>query len=354
MMTITVATCECVLVFLLFLQHLPAGSGNFTNTLWAHQCDPGSEIFACTVPNFLYKPNHNHSTLVAPGTVRKVRLAYPRDKILLRDNIVAYDAVLHEILKRPRAVQIANVIIKTVDLPPDLEYADFSSNMIATVSAPEVNGSEYALRYLDLQYNRMTAIDSLRALVHLETLLLAHNRIVVVDGSVLKGFPKLVGLHLGANQLEEFPYADLPATLEWLVLCRNDFANILEFTGMYAPALKVLNLQDNFLNSLNIDSLLAAAPNLKELLLRNEFIAIDGASEIVHKLQEAGIAHDKFAHSEQESDYDEEDGDGDSYHHSNQKHQAREYIFSGLLAVINVCVMAWGGCRLYKVLHSEK
>uniref|UniRef100_A0A182JZ23 Leucine rich immune protein (Coil-less) n=1 Tax=Anopheles christyi TaxID=43041 RepID=A0A182JZ23_9DIPT len=342
-------------VLLLLLQHMSITAGNFTDTLWVHQCDPASEIFACTVPNFIYKPNHNHSTLAVTGTVQKVRLAYPRDKVLVRDNILAYDTVLHETLHRPRAVQIENDNIKTVELPHDLEYADFNNNRIVTVTAPEVNGSEYALRYLDLQFNRLTVIDSLRVLVRLETLLLGYNRILMVDGSLLQGFPKLNGLHLGSNSLEAFPFAALPGTLEWLVLRRNEFSSSVELSGIHAPALKVLNLQDNYLTKLDVGTLLAGAPNLKEVLLRNDFVQYEGAADMVHKLQEAGVAHDKFVHGESmDSDYGEDNEDGESYHRASQKYEAGEYIFATLLAVANVGVMAWGGFRLYKVRSSDK
>uniref|UniRef100_A0A182P8Y8 Leucine rich immune protein (Coil-less) n=1 Tax=Anopheles epiroticus TaxID=199890 RepID=A0A182P8Y8_9DIPT len=342
---------ECVLVFLALSP--PIIFGNYTDTPWVHQCDPGSEIFACTVPNFLYNPKRNHSSLAVPATGGKVRLAYPRDKVLLRDNILAYDAVLHAALHRPRAVQIENTLIKTVNLPVDLEYADFRDNSIEIFIAPEVNGSAYALRYLDLRLNRLTTIVELRTLVRLETLLLAYNRISAVDGTVLRCFPKLTGLHLGGNQLDSFPFADLPASLEWLVLSLNELRTLPDLAGMYTPALQSLNLEDNYITNFDLAPLLTAAPNLKELLLRSDYTTIEDAAELTHKLLEAGIVHDRFA-ANREADTEYEEDVIELYHRTKQLHEAREHIFSGLLVLVNVCVMAWGGHRLYRARCEQE
>uniref|UniRef100_A0A182SJB5 Leucine rich immune protein (Coil-less) n=1 Tax=Anopheles maculatus TaxID=74869 RepID=A0A182SJB5_9DIPT len=143
-------------------------SANYTKTAWEHPCDPGSEVFACSVPNFLYHPYENYSSLIAPDTVQKVRLGYPTDKkIVSRETITAYDEVLHMVLKRPKAIQIAYASIKQLDIPYDLEYADFRGNSIQTVHAPALKETEYALRFLDLQHNDLDRIECLQALVNL-------------------------------------------------------------------------------------------------------------------------------------------------------------------------------------------
>ncbi|XP_049288470.1 uncharacterized protein LOC125766490 [Anopheles funestus] len=338
---------ERVLVFLLLLTY---SSGNYTSTLWEHRCDPGSEIFACTVPNFLYKPNQNHSKLIAPEPVHKVRLAYPSDKVISRqDVIIAYDATLHDALHRPKAVQIANAAIKRFEVPLDLEYADFRDNYIQTVIAPQVNGSDYALRYLDLRNNEMDRIDNLNALVNLETLILSHNRFIIVDGSTLSRFTKLTGLHLGSNSLDEIPVTHLPATLEWLVLSHNMLFATMDFTGAHLPALKVLDLQHNFCNELNVSVLLVAAPKLEGIMLEGNFISGKEAKDIMQSLVDAGVSHDKFITSDEEMVAEE-----NHYYRTQQKLKMHEDIISAMLAVVNVCVIGWGVFRVYKSRSSTE
>ncbi|XP_053660770.1 uncharacterized protein LOC128709776 [Anopheles marshallii] len=332
---------DCVLTFLLLLT---GTFGNYTDTLWEHRCDPGSEIFVCTVPNFLYRPNQNHSKLIVPETVRKVRLAYPTDKILIqRDTIVAYDATLHAALHRPKAVQIAGTMLKRFEVPLDLEYADFRDNSIHTVLAPEVNGSVYALRYLDLRNNEMERIDSLATLVNLETLMLRANRISVLDGTALGCFTKLTGLDLGSNTVEEIPASHLPASLEWLILRRNMLYASVDFSGARLPALKVLDMQHNFCNELDLGVLLVAAPNLDGIMLDGNFINSEEGKVIMTRLVNAGVSHDKFVMSD--SEHDDEQND---YYRRQQKIKVQEDIIAGMIAVVNVCVIGWGFYRVYK------
>uniref|UniRef100_A0A4Y0BN48 Leucine rich immune protein (Coil-less) n=1 Tax=Anopheles funestus TaxID=62324 RepID=A0A4Y0BN48_ANOFN len=331
-----------VLVFLLLLAY---SSGNYTSTLWEHRCDPGSEIFACTVPNFLYKPNQNHSKLIAPEPVHKVRLAYPSDKVISRqDVIIAYDATLHDALHRPKAVQIANAAIKRFEVPFDLEYADFRDNSISTVIAPQVNGSEYALRYLDLQNNELDRIDNLRNLVNLETLLLSNNHISVLDGSTLNCFTKLISLHLTNNELVEIPVTNIPASLEWLILRNNMLFGPMKFIGAHLPALKVLDLYDNYCDELDVDVLLLAAPNLEAIRLERNFISAKEAKVIMECLALAGVTHDKFVKSDER----------DHYYRTQQKIKMHEDIISAMIAVVNVCVIGWGAFRVYKSRSSTE
>ncbi|XP_052890724.1 uncharacterized protein LOC128298949 [Anopheles moucheti] len=332
---------DCVLIFLLLLTR---ALGNYTSTLWEHRCDPGSEIFACTVPNFLYRPNQNHSTLTVPETVRKVRLAYPTDKILTRrDTIVTYDATLHAVLHHPKAVQIAHTMLKRIVVPLDLEYADFRDNSIQTVFAPEVNGSVYALRYLDLRNNELVQIDSLSTLVNLETLILHANRISVLDGSTLSGFTKLTGLDLGGNMLEEISASHLPASLEWLILRRNMLSGSVDFEGAHLPALKVLDIQHNYCNELDVSVLLKVAPNLDGIMLDGNFITSQDGKVIMTNLVDSGVSHDEFVPSDSERD-----DINDHYYHQQQKVKVLEDIIAGTLAVVNVCVIGWGFYRVYK------
>ncbi|XP_035900872.1 leucine-rich repeat and guanylate kinase domain-containing protein-like [Anopheles stephensi] len=341
-------TIECIVVLLSFLL-IGITSGNYTKTAWEHRCDPGSEAFACTVPNFLYKPGENHSTLIAPDTrVHKVRLAYPHDKLVVsRDTITAYDAVLHTALHRPKAVQIAYSNIKRFDVPLDLEYADFRDNSIQTVNAPEVKESVYALRFLDLRNNELESMESLKALVNLETLLLAGNRISGLDGAALTNLNKLTGLDLSNNMLDAIPSASLPASLEWLVLRRNTFSGHIDFADANLPALKVLDLQHNIIGELNVVTLLMVAPELRALLLEGNWFDVGTAAHIATMLTNRQVAHDKFAPSESESDYE------DDYHRTHEMLRVQDYVISVVLLVVNVCVIAWGVFRVYRARHSS-
>uniref|UniRef100_A0A182N6D7 Leucine rich immune protein (Coil-less) n=1 Tax=Anopheles dirus TaxID=7168 RepID=A0A182N6D7_9DIPT len=335
--------------FLVAAQLLAIVAGNFTNQPWEHKCDPGSEIYACTVANFLYRPGRIHSTLQMPVTVRKVRLAHPPSKVLLeRNTILAYDAVLHTSLHRPKAVQIRFTTLEYVEISVDLEYADFHGNSIKALAAPEVGEVPYALRYLDVSGNKLETIANFSTLVRLETLLLTNNYLATVDGSVLRRLTQLSGLHVGSNMLEQFPLADLPGTLEWLVL-RMNLLTPMNLTGVQLPALQVLSLAHNYYDEPDVEDLLVVAPKLKVLLLAGNDIAKELALKIADTLRHAGVAVDKLTPSEDA--YEEEMQD---HYRSSQMHEVREHIFATLLAIGNGCVMVWGGFRVYRARYSQQ
>uniref|UniRef100_A0A182Q7R3 Leucine rich immune protein (Coil-less) n=1 Tax=Anopheles farauti TaxID=69004 RepID=A0A182Q7R3_9DIPT len=334
--------------FLVIAPLLAIVAGNYTKNPWEHKCDPGSEIYACTVASFLYRPGKIHSTLLMPEAVHKVRLAYPQDKILPeRDTIQAYDAMLHESLHRPKAIQIIHTSIEFVEIMADLEYANFQGNWITAVSAPDREGVSYALRYLDLCDNHLESIANFSTLVNLETLLLSNNYLSTVDGTVLIRLTKLTGLSLDGNRLEELSFDHLPATLEWLVLSMN-LLGPMNLTGVQLPALQVLHLADNYYDEPDIAGWLAVAPKLQAMLLRGNNIAKDRAANITETLRLAGVAVDDISTSDEFHTFI------NSFHRMHQMHMMRENIFTILLAVGNGCVMVWGGFRLYKARVSRQ
>ncbi|XP_050079189.1 uncharacterized protein LOC126566070 [Anopheles maculipalpis] len=323
-------------------------SANYAKTLWEHRCDPGSEVFICSVPNFLYKPNENHSTLIAPETVHKVRLGYPTDKkIVSRETITTYDEVLHQALHRPRAIQITFASIKKLDIPLELEYADFQDNSIQIVFAPEVNGSAYALRYLDLRNNEMDDIESFKTLVNLETLLLGGNKISILDGTTVMNFHRLSGLDLGSNMLDTIPFVSLPGSLEWLVLRRNSFYGQLDIDNANLSSLKVLDLQHNLINELNPETLLTVAPSLRAILLEGNWFDVDAAKNIATVLTQKQVEHDKFLPSESVIEYEYD------YHRTHEMLKVQDYVISIVLSVVNVCVIGWGVFRVYRAKHTS-
>ncbi|XP_053670640.1 uncharacterized protein LOC128720964 [Anopheles nili] len=332
---------------LVLIMLLACVSANYTKVLWNHRCDPGSEIFACTVPHFLYKPGRNHSTLEAPDTVHKVRLAYPMEKKILDDNeILAYDQVLHATLHRPRAIQITSCSLTTVEFPLDLEYADFADNSIKSVVVSNNVTSEYALQYLDLSGNRLESISNLSLLVNLKTLNLKNNWLESADLSVVLHMVKLSVLDLSICELEELSFASLPNTLEWLLLSKNSLSS-LDLADVQLPALQVLDLQYNSLEELDTNALFAAARNLKVVLVGYNDFPREKAKSIAHTLREADITHDSINPAESRQN------EWDEHYRSSQKQELLEHIINGMLVLVNVCVMSWGGMRLYEVFNKR-
>lgn len=329
-----------------------------TNVLWEHRCDPGSEVFACALPNFLYIPNENMSRVVEAdkAATRKISIHNLRRSMRDqrdRDIILAYDAAIHAELKHPRAVHIDRSRLKVVEIQLDLEYAAFVDGRVQEVIVPP-SEKVYPLRFLDINDNLFADPRNLSKLVNLETLDLSRNRLIRLNAEVFKGMTNLSTLSLAMNRIMRISYEVLPPKLESLYLHMNMLESV-DFTGAHLPVLEVLTLSYNFLSELELSTVLAAAPKLKRIMLkRNEFGRhLEG--NISAALKEAGVAHDDGFGAEQTEhmdyggyDDEEDEEDNDDRFYKDRKAQLWEHTFSWLLAISNLSVVAWCAVVFYK------
>ncbi|KFB42175.1 AGAP004016-PA-like protein [Anopheles sinensis] len=330
-----------------------------TNVLWEHRCDPGSEVFACALPNFLYIPNENISRVVEldKAATRKISIHHQRRRMRDerdRDTILAYDAVMHEELKRPRAIQIARSRLKVVEIQLDLEYAAFFDGRLKEVIVPPTE-KVYPLRYLDLNDNGISDIRNLSKLVNLETLDLSRNRLIRLNSEVFKGMTNLSTLSLAMNRISRLSYDVLPPKLESLYLHMNMLESA-DFTGAHLPVLEMCTFSYNFMTELEVSTVLAAMPNLKRIMLNHNDFGKHLEANISAALKEAGVAHDdgfgveQTEHSMEYGDYgfeEDEEGNDDRFY-MDRKAQLWEHTFSWLLTISNLAVLAWCAVVFYK------
>ncbi|XP_052863175.1 uncharacterized protein LOC128269811 [Anopheles cruzii] len=331
-------------LLLFFVAMVVAGDGN--HTVWEHHCDPGSEVFACSVASFIYSPGENHSQLIVPDGVRKVRLLYPWEKIISeRVKILAYDKVLHAELNHPRAIHINLGDIRTIEIPKDLEYAELQANKIEKVIAPKprLAGAKYSLRYLDLARNRLDDIANLSALVNLETLNLQHNPLESFDTQMFQFFANLSTLVLTGCWLTNLDLQQLV----YLGVSSNRLSEV-HFDNVYLPNLEVLSMKRNDLSRLNIYALRKAAPNLKSLqIARNNFDSRVTAV-LLAALQNSTILYDDFDERGQSSFQ----WDGVRDHQDRQRQEVQHALCIWSLAVVNLALFAWVGYRFWKTRKS--
>ncbi|XP_058064660.1 uncharacterized protein LOC131214296 [Anopheles bellator] len=336
-------------LLLFFVAMRVAGDG--THTIWEHRCDPGSEVFACSVASFIYNPGEKHSRLIVPDRVRKIRLLYPWEKIVNeRDKILAYDKVLHAELNHPRAIYINYGDIRTIEIPVDLEYAEFQKNKIEKVIAPEARlvSAKYSLRYLDLTRNHLADIANLSALVNLETLILQDNRLKSVDTQMFEPFANLTTLVLTGCWLRNLDLQQLPPSLVYLGISSNRLSEVY-FDKMHLPDLEVLSMKRNDLFRLNIHALREAAPNLKLLQIARNHFGSNVTAALLTALQNSPILFDDFDERSQGSFQ----WNGVRDHQDRQRQIVHHVLCIWSLTVVNLTLFAWVGYRFWKTRKSN-
>ncbi|XP_058116136.1 uncharacterized protein LOC131258770 [Anopheles coustani] len=334
-----------------------------TLALWEHRCDPGSEVFACALPDFLYIPNENMSRLVEndKAATRKISIHSEHRRMrdeLNRDNILAYDAAMHGELKHPRAIHIFRSRLKVVEIQLDLEYAAFVDGYIKEVIVPPTE-KVYPLRYLDLNDNAISDPRNLSKLVNLQTLNLSRNRFMRLNAEVFKEMTNLSTLSLSMNRITRLSFEMLPPKLESLYLHMNMLEGV-DFTGAHLPVLEVCSLSYNFITELEVSTVLAAAPNLKRIMLKHNEFGRHIEGNISASLKEAGVAHDDDFGGDQSEQrdyfsYDDEDDDKEDEErfYKDRKAQLYERTFSWLLLLSNSAVVAWFSYDYYKQRKIE-
>uniref|UniRef100_A0A182IM65 Leucine rich immune protein (Coil-less) n=1 Tax=Anopheles atroparvus TaxID=41427 RepID=A0A182IM65_ANOAO len=256
-----------------------------------HRCVGGSEAFVCTIVIFGYNPEKNIPQFHLPKDVKAIR--FVRSFYITRTDecISAYDALLHKQLNSPVAIEARYVFMHTIEMPSNVEYADFTDNLIQTIGAP--SNQSYALRYLNLNENHKidaSSIVNISRFVNLETLYIADCSLEQIPSGIFDKLTRLTRLFIGGNDFTQLDLSMLPSSLSVLNL-DNSYIRSFSFPSNHFPALEHLNFEFNKLRDVDIEALLAMAPKLKLFALGHNEIKRARVEEILGELDRRNVAY---------------------------------------------------------------
>ncbi|KFB42174.1 AGAP004017-PA-like protein [Anopheles sinensis] len=230
----------------------------------AHRCIAGSEAFVCELQSFHYDPEENIPLFHLPkhvNAIRFVKTFYGRQDE--EQQLNSYDGLLHKQLNSPIAIEIARNSLERIEIPSNLEYADFKQNEIKEIYA--ASNQSYALRFLNLYANtdmRQLTIANISKFVNLETLYLGLCNMYTIPEGLFDNMDRLKVLDLRGNHFSQIDLSRFPPSLTELLLEDNRIVS-LNFPTDRFPMLTELNVEDNFINNVDVSALLAMAPKLK-------------------------------------------------------------------------------------------
>uniref|UniRef100_A0A182SZ99 Leucine rich immune protein (Coil-less) n=1 Tax=Anopheles maculatus TaxID=74869 RepID=A0A182SZ99_9DIPT len=255
-----------------------------------HRCLAGSEPFVCILQRFDYNPGDDIPLFALSPGVKSIRFIEPIFNLHDSQAIIhMYDRVFHQQLNSPLAVELTGSYTTVLEIPDNLEYADFSDNSLERLHVP-LNRS-YALRYLDLNSNYRLNIQNISLLVNLETLHLSTCNIETLPVNMFENLNRLAHLTLAANSIHKIDLDWFPMSLKLLRLDQNFMAEF-HFSGTTRlPLLEDLNIEYNDLTELNIRALLETAPKLRLFSIGRNPLKRAELNGIVDELNQRNIAY---------------------------------------------------------------
>lgn len=206
-------------------------------------------------------------------------------------NVSVFDEQLFQAMHRPTSVEMHEVKMEKLLLPGELLYGSFADNRIRSLP---VNGSiTYQISYLDLSGNRLENIANISALLKLESLFLANNRIKEIGPNVLSPLISLKRLVLHSNYLEEFPWESVSPTIEHLDLSDSHLADF-SLRNISLPLLESLDLANNMITHFNVTELMECAPDLEQFLIHYNPIEDEDMLQIWNSIAAYNITPEEY------------------------------------------------------------
>ncbi|XP_050083091.1 uncharacterized protein LOC126569791 [Anopheles aquasalis] len=266
---------------------------SFCSAKQARRCLGGSEVFVCTLVQFDYEagqdvPQFNiSSSVTAVKIIRSPHEMQEYNSDTIR-HIREYDSVLHRQLGFPKAIEIQDTSMHTVEVPAEMLYADFSANSIKTITVnPQL---PYALRYLDLDDNYNLPIENVTHFTRLQSLHLSNCRLETIPDRLFTPMTNLQHLTLAYNRLTAVDLKQFPPSLTLLFFNRNNLRN-MTLGGVIFPSLEHLNVASNEISSFNATLILPLAPKLKLFTIERNPMRRAMVDHIVEELNRRNISH---------------------------------------------------------------
>uniref|UniRef100_A0A182JLX3 Uncharacterized protein n=1 Tax=Anopheles atroparvus TaxID=41427 RepID=A0A182JLX3_ANOAO len=317
-----------------------------------HRCVGGSEEFVCMMSSFDYNPEENIPQFHLPKDVKAIRFVQSFYNTRFFDNCIsAYDGLLHKQLNSPVAIEARDVCMHRLEMPSNVEYADFTNNFIQAIGAP--SNQSYALRYLNLNENRRIkafSIVNISRFVNLETLHIAYCSLEQIPSGIFDKLTRLTRLFIGGNDFTQLDLSMLPSSLSVLNL-QNSNIRSYNFPSNHFPALEHLNFEFNNLKDVDIEALLAMAPKLKLFALGHNAIKRGRVAEILGELDRRNVAYyNTELPSDSECQHDERKFRGLCIPESSFPLEVGDWIEIVLLVALAVSVLLGvviGGMKLW-------
>ncbi|XP_058450905.1 leucine-rich repeat-containing protein 23-like [Malaya genurostris] len=236
-------------------------------------------------------------------------------------------------MHRPPILEMVNIAMDHLIVPPDLLLGNFEDNSISSIEVSYTKS--YQISFLDLDHNNLRNINNISALINLETLHLRDNAIKSIDRTVFAPLIKLKRLYLGFNSLITLPWQSLSSTLVHLD-CYVNYLDNVNFRNVSFPALEYLNINRNEIRLLNVTELLLATPKLKVVYVLVNNFKKDRRDKIEQELKNNNLTYDGNEEYYDDDDcyYDEEYVDGRCV----RRHQGITVYKATLLSVVSLAV----------------
>ncbi|XP_053693039.1 leucine-rich repeat-containing protein let-4-like [Sabethes cyaneus] len=242
----------------------------------------------CILDNVNYS-QHNSKAHIFPKGYPHVRIINNGWLVQKQSRVEVLDAELYNNFDRPEALELVDVDLQMLEIPRSLKLANLGFNHINQFSIEKAEGDPL-LTYLDVTRNSITDLINVTSLVNLETLYLVDNQIEIITRYALKGLKKLKILNLEGNNIVRVSMEEFPRSLSFLKLFNNEIKE-LNYEQMTLPELETLNLEHNYLQTINTRALLQAMPKLTTFYIGGNLISHGELSETITLLDRHNISY---------------------------------------------------------------
>lgn len=313
-----------LLVFIAYVQ----GNGEVKQ----HTCQPGSFSGMCILVHVYY--NRTHDTKhIFPQNISLFRIGNDGWSKGIDSVVKEFDAKLYAELGHPQAVEILDSEMVTLEIPRALRHANFADNRLEEFWIEKGVDAEPVLSFLDLGRNRISNLTNITVFVKLETLYLEANSIKTIDLNLFRNLTKLKFLNLNYNQLSHLSGEYFPPALTYLGLYNNEFST-LNYSTFQFPSLEILNLQQNYLTTIDTARLLQGLPKLKMLRLGHNNLPKDVFLSAIEVLKQHNVSYRDIA-DEVSCYYDAEEIEGVCM---NAQYMGQSWLAAIALTVLTVVV----------------
>nr|XP_029712529.1 uncharacterized protein LOC109415886 [Aedes albopictus] len=253
-----------------------------------HSCLPGSVKNICILDHVFYTRSQDIKHIF-PQNYSIVHIGNDGWKKGINSVIQAFDGQLYAELGHPPVLEILTAEVEMLEIPRALSYANFAGNRIEAFWIEE-GDAEPQLSYLDLGQNGLTRLTNITAFVNLETIYLQANQLEVLELYVFKNFTRLKVLNLNYNLFTVLSGDLFPPSLTYLGLEYNDMTT-LDYGTLQLPSLKVLNIGQNSLRSIDAAQLLLGLPKLEVLRLSHNKLSHESLRSVLEVLRQCNVSY---------------------------------------------------------------
>lgn len=271
-------------IFLVFVACQPA-IGAVKN----HTCIPSTFPGMCSLGHIFY--NRTHDTQhIFPQNKLHIRIGRDGWSRGIDSVISVFDAKLYAELGSPHALEIVDSEMESLEIPRALHFGNFNDNRLRTFAIEAGNVAEPVLSFLDFGRNDISNVTNITVFINLETLFLDGNRLETIEANTFRNLTKLKVLNLNYNQIHKLVAESFPPSLTYLGLYSNELET-LNYNALQLPSLEVVNVQRNYLNTINATRLLLGLPKLKMFRLEHNQFPIEVLLPLLDILKQHNISY---------------------------------------------------------------